>query len=92
VMTGYFTGSVDFGGGALSSSGLDVVVAKYNSAGTYIWSKRFGGFDTQIPNAVAVKSTGEVTVVGYFATSIDFGSGLLTSLGTSDAFVASIGP
>jgi len=92
VMTGYFTGSVDFGGGALSSSGLDVVVAKYNSAGTYIWSKRFGGFDTQIPNAVAVKSTGEVTVVGYFATSIDFGSGLLTSLGTSDAFVALIGP
>jgi hypothetical protein len=92
VMTGYFTGSVNFGGTVLSSSGLDVFVAKYNSAGTHIWSKRFGGFDTQIPNGVAVKSTGEVTVVGYFAGSIDFGTGLLSSLGSYDAFVASIGP
>jgi len=92
VMTGYFTGSVSFGGTALASSGIDVFVAKYNSAGTHIWSKRFGGFDTQIPNAVAVKSTGEVTVVGYFAATIDLGTGLLTSLGSYDAFVASIGP
>ena len=92
AMTGYFTGSVDFGGGALSSSGLDVFVAKYNSAGTYMWSRRYGAFDTQIGNSVAMAATGEVSVTGYFATTIDFGTGLLTSAGSYDGFVASIGP
>jgi len=92
VMTGYFTGSVDFGGGALSGSGLDVFVAKYDSGGGHIWSKRFGGFDTQIGNSVASASTGEVSVTGYFANTIDFGTGTLTSLGAYDAFLASVGP
>jgi len=92
VMTGYFTGSVDFGGGVLSGSGLDVFVAKYSSAGAHIWSKRFGGFDTQIGNSVASASTGEVSVAGYFANTIDFGTGTLTSAGTYDGFIASIGP
>jgi hypothetical protein len=92
VMTGYFTGSVNFGGGILSSSGLDVFVAKYNSAGTHLWSRRFGGFDTQIGNAVAMAGTGEVSLTGYFSTSIDFGTGTLTSAGSYDAFLASVGP
>jgi hypothetical protein len=92
VMTGYFTGSVNFGGGALSSSGLDVFVAKYSSSGTHISSRRFGGFDTQIGNSVAVAPTGEISVAGYFAATIDFGNGVLTSAGTYDMFVAGIGP
>ncbi len=92
VMTGYFTGSVDFGGGVLSGSGLDVFVAKYSSAGAHIWSKRFGGFDTQIGNSVASASTGEVSVTGYFANTIDFGTGTLTSVGAYDVFLAGIGP
>jgi hypothetical protein len=91
-MTGYFTGSVNLGGALLSGSGLDVFVAKYDSAGTHQWSKRFGGFDTQISNSVAVNSTGEVSVTGYFANSIDFGTGPMTGLGSYDAFLASIGP
>jgi len=92
AMTGYFTGSVDFGGGALASSGLDVFVAKYDTAGTHTWSRRYGGFDTQIGNAVAMAGTGEVTVTGYFSTGIDFGTGALTSAGSYDAFLASVGP
>jgi hypothetical protein len=91
-MTGYFTGSVNFGGGALSSSGLDVFVAKYTSTGTFSWARRFGGFDTQIGNAVAAASTGEVSVTGYFASTIDLGTGVLTTAGAYDSFVANIGP
>jgi hypothetical protein len=92
VTTGYFTGSVNFGGTVLSGSGIDVFVAKYSSAGAHIWSKRFGGFDTQIPNGVAVGPSGEAVVTGYFAATIDFGTGLLTSLGSYDAFLTNIGP
>jgi hypothetical protein len=92
VITGYFTGSVNFGGGVLSGSGLDVYVAKYNAAGAHIWSRRFGGFDTQIGNSVAMAPTGEVSVTGYFSSSIDFGTGAMTSGGSYDAFMANIGP
>jgi hypothetical protein len=91
-MTGYFTGSVNLGGTLLSGSGLDVFVAKYDTNGSHVWSRRFGGFDTQISNSVAVNSTGEVSVTGYFANSIDFGTGPMTGLGSYDAFLASIGP
>jgi len=90
--TGYFTGSVNFGGGALSSSGIDVFVAKYSSTGTYVWARRFGGFDTQIGNSVAAASTGEVSVTGYFASTIDLGTGSLATAGAYDSFVANIGP
>jgi fibronectin type 3 domain-containing protein len=92
VMTGYFTGSVNFGGALLTATGLDVFVAKYSTAGAHIWSKRFGGFDTQIPNGVAVGPGGEAIVTGYFASTIDFGSGALTSQGSYDAFLTNIGP
>ncbi len=92
VMTGYFTGSVNFGGGALSSSGLDVFVAKYAGDGTYTWSRRYGGFDTQIANAVAVAGTGDVSVTGYFSTGIDLGAGPMASSGSYDVFLAGIGP
>jgi hypothetical protein len=92
AITGYFTGNVNFGGGVLSGSGLDVFVAKYNSGGTHLSSRRFGGFDTQIGNSLAMKSTGEVSVTGYFSSNIDLGTGTLTSAGAYDAFLASIGP
>jgi hypothetical protein len=92
VMTGYFTGSVNFGGTVLSSSGIDVFVAKYSSAGAHTWSKRFGGFDTQIPNGVAVGPSGAAIVTGYFASTIDFGTGVLTSQGAYDAFLTNVGP
>jgi len=92
ALTGYFTGSINLGGTLLSGSGLDVFVAKYDSAGTHQWSKRFGGFDTQIGNSVAMSPGGNVSVTGYFSTTIDLGSGVMTSLGSYDAFVASIGP
>jgi hypothetical protein len=41
---------------------------------------------------VAVGPNGEAIVAGYFAATIDFGTGLLTSLGSYDAFLTNIGP
>src|SRR5206468_367980 len=43
-LTGYFRGTVDFGGGVLRvpyDSDLDVFVAKFTGAGTHVWSKNF---------------------------------------------------
>ena len=92
VVSGYFAGAVDFGGGTLTSAGTDVFAAKYNSAGAHTWSRRFGGADSQIGDGVAAAPTGEVTVTGFFNQSVDFGAGSLTSAGGFDACLAGIGP
>lgn len=92
AVTGHFNGSVDFGGGALTSTNFDIFVAKYDSAGTHLWSRRFGGAGDQFGARVAMARTGEVSVTGFFASTVDFGTGTLTSAGAYDAFLASIGP
>jgi hypothetical protein len=95
-VTGYFstsTAGVDFGGGALFSAGSqDVFLVKYNSAGAFQWSKRFGSTGSDTGNAVAVDSAGNVVIFGNFIGTIDFGGGPLTSAGGQDIFVAKFSP
>lgn len=92
VVAGYFEGTVDFGGGELTSAGsADVFVAKFDSAGAHLWSKRFGDGNFQSANAVAVDASGNVIVTGSFSGTIDFGGGALTSAGNFDIFVAKFG-
>jgi fibronectin type III domain protein/beta-propeller repeat-containing protein len=89
VLTGRFNGAVDFGGGALAGSGVDIFVAKFSSAGTHLWSERFGGTgSTDSGNGVAVDGSGNVVLTGNFGGTTDFGSGALTSVGGDDIFVA----
>src|SRR5688500_16691572 len=52
-ITGFFQGTVDFGGGGLVSAGSnDVFVAKYNLQGVHQWSVRHGG--TSAENGTAI--------------------------------------
>ena len=94
VVTGYFTGSVDFGGGALTSAGgADVFVAKYAATGEHLWSNRFGSsvltaFIRESGNAVAVDGRGDIVVTGIFEGTADFGGRPLVSAGQTDIFVA----
>ena len=95
VVAGYFLGSVDFGGGLLTASNIDVFVAKYSSAGTYVWAQEIRRRNNQIADCVSAAPTGEVSVGGFFAGTIDFGQGTLTVVGTTgayDGFFAQIGP
>ena len=89
IVTGAFAGTIDPGGGALTSAGgNDVFVVKYDSAGTFEWGKKFGNNGNQSANAVAVDGQGRVGIVGPFASAINFGGGNLTSAGSNDMFVA----
>jgi uncharacterized protein (AIM24 family) len=94
IMTGSFGGTIDFGGGPLTSvGGCNIFVAKYSGNGDYLWSKSLG---TPNPNSitpqaglsVVADSTGNVVVTGNFAGTADFGGGPLTSAGGYDIFVA----
>jgi hypothetical protein len=90
LLTGGFSGSVDFGGGPLTSAGgpYDVFLAKFDSAGNHLWSRRFGDADNQVSERMAVDGTGDVLLTGDFIGSLDFGGGSLTSAGGSDIFLA----
>lgn len=80
---GYFIGTVDLGGGPLvSAGGRDVVIASWTSDGTLRWANRYGGTTDQIGLGIAVDSAGAVLVTGYFQSTIDFGTGVLTAPGT----------
>ena len=43
LVTGYFYAAVNFGGMTLISAGLEIFLAKFDSSGSHLWSKRFGG-------------------------------------------------
>jgi hypothetical protein len=66
----------------------DATVRKLDSSGTTSWSRTFGPDATA--TAVAVDSTGVITVVGYFQDTIDFGGGPRTAVVDTDIFVVSL--
>jgi hypothetical protein len=90
-VAGALSGTIDFGGGPLTSAGEDdVFIVKLDAAGQHVWSKRFGGPGYQVPAALAVDAEGAVIVVGTLDQTIDFGGGALTSAGLIDVFVVKL--
>jgi len=88
-MTGFFGGTVDFGGGNLVSAGVaDIFVVKYGSTGDHQWSQRFGSTSYDNGRSVAVDGSGNVYVTGRFDGTVDFGGGNLVSAGGDDIFLA----
>jgi hypothetical protein len=93
ILTGWIQGTVDFGGGPLTSAGFkDIFVAKFDPNGNHVWSQRFGDASRQEGESVAVDSSGNVVVTGVFYGTVDFGGGPLTSAGYLDIFVAKFDP
>jgi len=89
IVTGSFKGTVDFGGGVLTSAGGDdIFVAKFDANGNHLWSDSFGDGHNENAWAVATDASGNVVIAGYFRDTVDFGGGTLTSGGYEDIFVA----
>ena len=54
----------------LANSGVqDAFVAKYNSTGSVVWLAKIGGTSTDTASGVAVDSTGNVIVSGYYSST-----------------------
>jgi hypothetical protein len=89
-LIGYFAGTIDLGGGPLTSAGsYDVWLAELDgSSGSHIWSRRFGDASPQIGWGVDVTAQGAVAIIGHAQGSIDFGGGSLMCAGGYDMFVA----
>lgn len=92
LLTGFFDGEVNFGGGPLASLGDDIYLAKFSTEGAHLWSKRFGSVDVDVGADVASDNEGNVFVTGIFASTLDFGDGPLQSAGGKDIFIAKLAP
>ncbi len=80
IICGQYSGTVDFDPGpgvanmvAAGTSGEDIFLAKYDSAGNYMWSHGFGtGFFNDECDRVAVDSSGNIFITGMWNGTIDF--------------------
>jgi hypothetical protein len=91
LVTGVNWGTVDFGGGPLTTAGNgDIFVVKLDAGGNHLWSTGFGGAANDIGRSVAVDVSGNVLVTGTFMEAVDFGGELLTSAGLEDIFVVKL--
>ena len=81
-ITGDFRNTVNFGGGNITSAGdNDIFVAKLDSTGSVVWVKTYGdsSFDRGID--IAIDSSDNIYITGYFIGTVNFGSGNLTAAG-----------
>ncbi|MBK9318672.1 MAG: SBBP repeat-containing protein [Bacteroidetes bacterium] len=74
--------------------GSDVFVLKYNTNGTLLWSRTFGGTSSETGTGIAVDGSGNVYTIGNFRGLVDFNPStaavdtfFLTSNGSSDIFI-----
>ena len=61
------------------AGGLDVLIAKYNSAGALQWDRTLGGTGSEIGNAVAIDSADNIIVVGHTYSDGAGGNDVLTA-------------
>lgn len=101
-IAGEFGGAIDFGGGPLTSAGMnDIMLAKFDPSGAHIWSKRIGNATgNESCRSIASDAAGHVTITavvncippGKFdppcVPAIDFGGGPLVGAGGSDMVLA----
>jgi hypothetical protein len=88
-LIGFFDGTIDLGGGPLTSAGgYDVWLAELSNGGTHVWSKRFGDASDQIGYGIDVSPGGGLAITGHAKGTINLGGGPLTSAGDYDMFVA----
>jgi hypothetical protein len=88
IVVGRMEGTVDFGGGPLTSAGSsDIFVAKFDGDGNHLWSQNFGDEDGQWCQDITVTSVGDFILTGGFNGAVDFGGGPLTSAGGADVYL-----
>lgn len=91
ILTGYFTGTVNFGVATLTSYGSgDIYLAKFNSSGALVGVLQAGGTGHDYGSDLAVDASGNVYVTGGFSGTATLGGTSMTSAGGYDIYVAKL--
>ena len=95
-LTGRFSYRMQFSGTWIyayqQSSNWDCFVAQYSTSGTALWAQNVGGSSTDYCWAIDLdESSGNLTIVGdYHSSTAWFGNTYITSVGSPDAFYATL--
>ncbi|PRP96317.1 SBBP repeat-containing protein [Enhygromyxa salina] len=93
VVVGRLDGSVSLGGSVLTDAGsTDMFVLALDNAGVHRWSRALGGTGSDAGTGVAVDSSGGAVITGHFSGSVDFGTGVMISAGSSDGATVRLQP
>lgn len=90
-ISGYFTGSANFGQFYLNSYGdddTDMFVAKYNSSGDIQWAKSAGGTADDKSTGISLDVSGDLIINGNFSETAYFGSYSISANNTDDLLLA----
>lgn len=76
---------------SLVSHGLnDIMVFKYDDSGDLIWLIQLGSTSEDWGNDIAIDSTGNIYVTGYYKSTFYYNNDSILNCGNADAFVAKI--
>jgi hypothetical protein len=92
LMTGYTSGTVDLGGGPEAGFGnVDIALLRLDSAGAHQWSVHTGSPFDDGGASITTDTAGRAIASGSFFSTIDLGSGPMTSAGNIDTYIAMFG-
>jgi len=90
-LTGYFSGTAFFGTTTITSiGGSDIFITKLDTDGNWLWTKQAGGEGNNSGRSIAIDSSGNSYVTGYFLCNVTFGSTTLTSSGYDDIYIVKL--
>jgi hypothetical protein len=91
---GYFGGTIDFGGGPVTSGGnVDALFAKFSPTGASIWLQHYGTSGTQTASGLALDAAGVPYLGGVYSGSFNLGIGALPAeTGGQAAFLGRLAP
>ena len=100
AVTGWFEGTVDFGGGPLKGKGYhDAFIARFGKDGAFRGAVRFGDQDYDEGRAIAIDRDGATVATGVFRYTNDLGPGKPvarqvagTRFAKPDAFIVKLAP
>jgi hypothetical protein len=74
ILTGYFDGALDLGGGLLeSSTGWELFIGRYDAGGCHLWSRRFETASLMRGHAAATDPFGNLLLAGNLKRRLELG-------------------
>lgn len=95
AFVGHFSGSVDFGGGPLTTSpagSLGIFAVKLDGAGNHLFSMELSASQPPYAADVAVDAAGNMIVAGAFKGDLTIGADTLVSSGEWDIYMTKLVP
>lgn len=99
-ITGSFNGTANFNtpfsfvnNNLISAGSTDIFLAKFNTSGTFLWTRRAGGTGGDVANSVAASGT-DIYITGSFNGTANFntpsstGTNEISAIGNTDIFIA----